>query len=174
MNSPGSRRWWRDVLVGGLASLLTAVVFVPYAWASHRKLEEAAEAARHEAEVAARRAEEKAAEAEQQRDLAHRAMLEQAADFTGFGDKAAADVMRVMTAAVTPEVPKGAWLLIDKKASSYVAGDIAIFRDGGNNYLGRVVAVDKGAGRVTVGRNGEENRVIDVNQLAGRGVLNTR
>ena len=174
MNSLGSRRWWRDVLVGGLASLLTAVVFVPYAWASHRQLEEEAEAARHEAQAAARRAEEKAAEAEQQRDLAHRALLERAADFTGFGDKAAAEAMRVMTTAVSPEVPKGAWLLIDKKASSYVAGDIVIFRDAGNNYLGRVVAVDKAAGGVTVGRNGEENRVIAVTALAGRGVLNTR
>jgi hypothetical protein len=174
MNNPGSRRWWRDVLVGGLASLLTAVVFVPYAWASHCKLEEEAEAARQEAQTAAQRAEEKAAEAEQQRDLAHRAMLERAADFAGFGDKSAAEAMRVMTAAVSPEVPKDAWLLIDKKASAYVAGDIVIFRDSGNNYLGRVVAVDKAAGRVTVGRNGEENRVIAVAQLAGRGVLNTR
>lgn len=174
MTNPGSRRWWRDVLVGGMASLLTVVVFVPYAWASQRQLEAQAEAARQEAQVAAQRAEEKAAEAEQQRDLAHRAMLERAADFTGFGDQTAAEAMRVMTAAVTPEVPQGAWLLIDKKASSYAAGDIVIFRDGGNNYLGRVVAVDKGAGRVTVGRNGEENRVIDVSQLAGRGVLNTR
>jgi hypothetical protein len=157
MNDPGSRRWWRDVLVGGLASMLTAVVFVPYAWASQRQLEAQAEAARQEAQAAAQRAEEKAAEAEQQRDLAHRAMLDRAADFTGFGDKAAAEAMRVMTAAVSPEVPKGTWLLIDKKASSYVAGDIVIFRDGGNNYLGRVAAVDKTAGRVTVGRNGEEN-----------------
>lgn len=174
MNSPGSRRWWRDVLVGGLTSLLTAVVFVPYAWASQRQLEAQAEAARQEAQVAAQRAEEKAAEAEQQRDLAHRALLERAADFTGFGDKAAVEVMRVMTAAITPEVPKGAWLLIDKKASSYVAGDIVIFRDGGNNYLGRVVAVDKVEGRMTVGRNGEENRVIAASQLAGRGAMNTR
>lgn len=160
--------------MGGLASLLTAVIFVPYAWASQRQLQEQAEAARQEALAAAQRAEEKAAEAEQQRDLAHRAMLERAADFTGFGDKAAAEAMRVMTAAVTPEVPKDAWLLIDKKASSYVAGDIVIFRDGGNNYLGRVVAVDRAAGRVTVGRNGEENRMIALTALAGRGVLNTR
>jgi hypothetical protein len=162
------------MLVGGLASLLTAVVFVPYAWASPHKLEEQAEAARHEAQAAAQLAEEKAAEAEQQRVLAHRAMLERGADFVGLGEQAAAEAMRVMTAAVTPEVPKGAWLLIDKKAASYVADDIVIFRDGGNNYLGRVVAVDKGTGRVTVGRNGEENRVIAVTQLSGRGVLNTR
>jgi hypothetical protein len=76
--------------------------------------------------------------------------------------------------AVSPEVPNDAWLLIDKKASSWAAGDIVVFREGGRNYLGRVKAVDKVAGRLTVARNGEKDRQVAVADLLGRGVLNTR
>ena len=65
-------------------------------------------------------------------------------------------------------------MLIDKKAAAYAVGDIVVFRVGENNYLGRVVAVDKQAGRMTVGRNGEEKRQVALSAVLGRGVLNTR
>src|SRR5262245_2957001 len=123
------RRWPRDLLIGGLASLLTGLVLAPLAWASHRHQQEQAEAARREAQVAALHAEEKAAEAQQQRDLTKQAMLARAADFAGFSDQSAAEAMRVMTDAVSPEVPKDAWLLIDKKARTYSVGDIVVFKD---------------------------------------------
>ncbi len=165
--------WRRDVIVGGLASVLTSLVLVPIGWASQRRGQEQVDAARTDAQAAARRADEKTAEADEQRALARRAMVERAADFAGF-DRSGADVMRVTTDAVSPEVPKDAWLLIDKKASTWTPGDIIVFRHGGGNYLGRVMAVDKAAGRLQVGRNGEKERQIAVADVLGRGVLNTR
>lgn len=172
-----SRSWWpswrRDLLVAVVVSLLTALALAPFAWASYRRQENETQAARQNAEDAARLAEQKAAEADQQRALAHKAMIQKAADFAGF-DRADADFMNVSSDAVAPEVPKGAWLVIDKKATSYAVGDVVVFRDDGRNYLGRVVAYDKGAGRLTVARNGEKNREIAAAALLGRGVLNTR
>jgi hypothetical protein len=166
--------WRRDVLVAVLASLLTASVLVPLGWAAVRDQREQAEAARQTAEVAKLLAKQKAAEADQQRAQAQRKLVEDAADFAGIGGRGEAEVMRVTTAAVSPEIPEGAHLLIDKKALSYAVGDIVIYRVEGNNYLGRVVAVDKEAGRLTVGRNREANRQLAVGDVVGRGVLNTR
>ena len=126
------------------------------------------------AQVAARLAEQKGAEAEQQRALAQRHLVEQAADFAGLGDQADAAILRVTTAAVAPEIPKGAHLLIDKKAAAYAVGDIVIYAVAGKNYLGRVLAVEQAAGRLTIGRNGEANRQVPCGDVLGRGVLNTR
>ena len=39
--------------------------------------------------------------------------------------------MQVSTAAVEPEVPRGAYLLIDKKAHKFAVGDIVVFNVGG-------------------------------------------
>ena len=100
--------------------------------------------------------------------------MERAADFAGFNDPSGAEVMRVSSKAITPEVPEGAYLLIDKKASSYVAGDIVVFREDDRNYLGRVLSFDKVADRMTIARNGELNREVRAADLIGRGVLNTR
>jgi hypothetical protein len=174
MSGPISRGWRRDLFVACLASLLTVVVLVPLARATQQKEQQRAEAFREEAQAAMSLAKEKAAEADQQRDLARRTLVEQAADFTGFGDKTGAEVMRVMTEAISPEVPKDGWLLIDKKASSWATGDIVVFRQGGNNYLGRIIAYAKAGGRMTVGRNGEKNREIILADVMGRGVLNSR
>ena len=99
-------RWRRDLIVGGLASLLTALVLVPLGWASQCRGQEQVEAARREAQAAALNAEQKAAEADQQRALVNRSLVEQAADFAGFGEKENAEAMRVTTDAVSPEVPK--------------------------------------------------------------------
>src|SRR5262245_48363375 len=134
MSGPWWRGWRRDVIVGSLAALLTAGVLVPLAWASHRSGQEQAEKARNDARAAARLAEEKAAEAERQRNLAHRALVQEAAEIAGLDDKAGAEVLRVSTDAVSPEVPKDAWLLIDKKASSWTPGDIVVFRQGELKY----------------------------------------
>jgi hypothetical protein len=174
MSVLSSRGWRRDMLASGLSSLLTALVLVPCAWASCRNEADQAQSARWEAQVMAWQLERKTEEAAQQRDLAQRALLERAADFAGFGDKAGAEAMRVSTDAVSPEVPKDAWLLIDKKATTWEAGDIVVFRQDGLNFLGRVVAIEKARGRLTIGRNGEATREIAVADLLGRGALNTR
>jgi hypothetical protein len=169
--------WRRDVLVGVLASALTASLLVPLGWAAVRDQREQAAAAHRTAEAAQQLAEQKAAEAEEQRAYTQRKLIEDAADFAGvvgIAGKGEAEVMHVTTAAVSPEVPRGAHLLIDKKAPAYAAGDIVIYRAGGNNYLGRVVSVDKESGRLTLGRNGEDNRHVAAGDVVGRGVLNTR
>jgi hypothetical protein len=154
--------------------LLTALVLVPIAWSSQRRGQKEVEDARREAQIAALSAEQQAAEAVQQRSLAQRALVEQAVDFAGIADRTDAEAMRVTTDAVSPEVPKDGWLLIDKKASTWTTGDIVVFRQDGRNYLGRVVAIDKAAGRLTISRNGEKDRKIAIADLLGRGVVNSR
>jgi type II secretory pathway pseudopilin PulG len=167
-------RWRRDVLVGLLASVLTAAALGSVGWAALLQQRERAEEARHLALQAARLARQEAAQA---RDQAQRALVDQAADVIGnLGGpaNAEAEALRVSTAAVAPEIPQGAYVLIDKKAATYAVGDIVVFRVGPNNLLGRVVALDREAGRITVGRNQEANRQIALGDVLGRAVLNTR
>ena len=79
------------------------------------------------------------------------------------------------SAAVAPEVPQGARVWAYKLTASYNRGDIVVFRsDIGTAYLARVISLDHSANEMTVGRNGEEERVIKLGQLVGRVVLTTR
>src|SRR5262249_55416027 len=133
-----------------------------------------ASAAHRMAQAAALLAEQKSADADHQRAQAQRNLIDRAADLAGFGDRSQAEVLRVTTAAVAPEIPQDAHLLIDKKASFFTVGDIVIYRVDGKNYIGRVAAVEQTAGRLTVGRNGEPNSQVAISDVAGRGVLNTR
>jgi septal ring factor EnvC (AmiA/AmiB activator) len=127
------RRYQRDVLVFVAGSAFTALVFlVSFAWAIQgerqrveRELEDAqAEQQRSEQNLEAAQDELKRLEKELEgkRDLGQRNLLEQAAqllrDFEGNGDKAESEVLKVSTNAVAPEIPEGAYVLIDKKTSS--------------------------------------------------------
>jgi hypothetical protein len=158
--------WRRDLLVSLLASGVTASVLAPIGWAALRQ--EQTEKAHLVSHLEARFL--------QARDQVQRRLVEQAAkaylDFSGGGDLTETEVFQVTTDAIAPEVPNGAHLLIDKKATTYVVGDLVVFRDGGNNYLGRVVEAD--LAHLTVGRNGQENRRVAISSVVGRGVLNTR
>jgi len=167
--------WRRDLLIGALAAALTASVLVPLGWGAVRGGQDRIDSERARARAAALLAAQKTAEAEQQRALAQRALLDLAADFAGFRDRTDAEVMGVTTNAVAPEIPEGAHLLLDKKATAFAVGDIVIYRVEGKNYLGRVVALDRApADGLTVGRNGEPNRHVVRSAVAGRAVLNTR
>lgn len=163
-----------------LAALLTAMVLVPIGWAAMNGQRDQAEAARRLALQAARLAEVNEAAA---RDQAQRNLVEQAADAIRLfgdggggvaGDKAESELFKVSTEAVTPEIPRGAHVLIDKQTSAYLAGDIVVYRVEDKSYLGRAIAVDQAAGHMTVGRNGEANRQVEISEVIGRGVLNTR
>ena len=165
--------WRRDLLVGVSASMLTASVLVPVGWTAVRDQRYEVEAARRMALESELLAKKRAAEAGEQRIKAERTLLDQAIDFAGI-DRSETEVMQVTTKAVVPEVPEGAHLLIDKKATAYAVGDIVIFRAEGRNYLGRIVTLEKEAGFVTLGRNGEASRRLALKDLVGRGVLNTR
>src|SRR5947209_4591966 len=164
--------WRRDFLVATIASLLTAFVLVPLGWTAVRDQRQEADSARQTALAAELLAKQSAAEADEQRAKAERSLVDQAIDFAGI-DRSEAEVMHVTTKAVTPEVPEGAHLLIDKKAKTYAVGDIVIFRVDGGNYLGRVIAMAKETGFVTLGRNGEADRRLTMKEIIGRGVLNT-
>jgi len=167
--------WRRDLFVGLLASAVTAAVLVPLGGAALRDQRQRAEQARDLALQAARPAELQAAEAG---DQAGRNLVDQAAramrDFGVMDERPDAEVFRVSTDAVAPEIPQGAHVLIDKKARSFAPGDIVVFRVEDKTYLGRVLRTDAAAGLVVVGRNGEPDRQVPAGQVIGRGVLNTR
>jgi hypothetical protein len=165
------KRYQRDVLVFVLGSAATALVFsVPFAKALQGERARAAQAL-----DAAREAEQSAATT---REQSQRNLLDQAAhllrDFEGDGGKAESDVLKVSTNAVAPELPEGAYLLIDKKPSGYAIGDIVVYRVDGKNYLGRVIAAEPKSDQLTIGRNGEPNRQVPIKDMLGRGVMNTR
>lgn len=143
----------RDAVVALSASAITVAVLVPIGWG-----------ALHEHR----------ARADDAQRLALQAAAEVLGNFGGGPEPSDAEALRVSTDAVAPEIPQGAFVLIDKKASSYAVGDIVVFHVGENNYLGRVVAVEQQAGRMTVGRNGETDRQVLLSTVMGRGVLNTR
>ncbi len=167
-------RWRRDLLVALLASVVTSAVLLPVGWTALQQQRERTEDACQLALQAARLAQQDAAQA---RDQAQRAMVDQASDLAGsFGGprKSDAEAMQVTTAAVAPEVPDGAYLLIDKKAFSFAIGDIVVFRVGEKNYLGRVLAVHREAGQLTIGRNKEADRQVPLRQVLGSGGVNPR
>ena len=78
------------------------------------------------------------------------------------------------TDAVAPEIPKNARMLVYKLSSSYQVGQIIVYRQGKTSMLARVVGGNEGADELTVGRNAEENRKIQVGDVIGRVILNTR
>jgi hypothetical protein len=174
MRLPVRILWQRDLLVALLASLATVAGLLPIGWTALQQQRERTDDACQLALQAARLARQ---DADQARDQAQRAMLDQASDLlanAGGPGKSDAEAMQVMTSAVAPEVPQGAYLLIDKKAKSYAVGDIVVFRVGQNNYLGRVLKTEKAAEYLTIGRNNEADRQVPLGQVLGRGVLNTR
>src|SRR5437762_9686663 len=166
--------WRRDFLVGLMASGLTASVLLPVSCAALQDERERSTKAHGDDRQALHLAEERA---EKQRELAQQNLMEQATAAyldTAGGDRAGVELMSVTTDAVVPEVPQGARLLIDKKGTTYAAGDIVVYRNEGKNFIARVLAVDHATGWLTTGRNREENRAVPVGDVLGRGVLNSR
>src|SRR4051812_4138651 len=99
--------WRRDLLVAVLASLITAAVLVPLGRSAARDQRDQIEAARRMAEAAA-------VMAERQREHAQRNLIEEAADVVGLGGKGDAEVFRISSDAVAPEIPEGALALLDR------------------------------------------------------------
>ena len=78
------------------------------------------------------------------------------------------------TNAVAPEVPQGSRVLVYKLDASYQAGNIIAFRQNGRVVLGRVVNHNAASDKVTISRNDAPNYDIDLSQIVGRVVFNTR
>src|SRR5262245_13737238 len=119
------KRWRRDLVAAAIGSCLTVLVLVPVSWAS----------ARQQA-------------LESRRDLLAAAA---GAYFQNLeGGQPEAEIRQIASDAVAPELPIGAFVLIDRKAQAYEPGDIVAFVDGENHYVGRVVAPDRPTGNLKV------------------------
>jgi len=143
--------WRRDLAVALVASVLTSSILVPIGMSAVRDVR-----------------------AQAGRDLISQAVSAAADQAEGIEGQREAEILQVASNAVAPEVPKGAHVFIDKNPPSYAAGDIVAYSAGDKTYLARVVRVDQEAGRITVSRNGEDNKEIAVGDLLGRVLLNTR
>lgn len=78
------------------------------------------------------------------------------------------------TDGVLPEIPRNARLLVYKIGSNYKVNDIIVFRENGTEKLGRVIAINKAARRITIGRNKKVNATVKIQDIVGRVMANTR
>lgn len=94
--------------------------------------------------------------------------------FTVSVRSAVAELFYVPSNAATPEIPRGARVLVYKLGDAYQPGHIIVYRAGDVNMLARVIAVGPGPGELTVGSNGLGTRTIRAQDVVGRVILNTR
>jgi len=74
---------------------------------------------------------------------------------------------RVVTDALAPTVQKGSSVLVNKLAREFSRDDIIVYWEGERSMVGRVKDIEAN-GKVTVARNGEEDRSVDVEAIRGR------
>ena len=110
-------RWRRDLVAGLIGMVASLAVCVPCSWAAIRRERE-----------------------KTQRNLLSEA-TQAALQFGMAVGASSAEIFSVETDAITPEVPKGAHLLIDKQTPPKAVGDIVVFRREDRTYLGRIQAV---------------------------------
>ena len=79
---------------------------------------------------------------------------------------------RAAGASVAPEIPAGARVLVWRIAPKFAPGDIAVFRDGDLNLLGRIVRADEREVMVTRAEGLE--RSVPRSAVVGRVFLTTR
>ena len=87
---------------------------------------------------------------------------------------AVAEVFYIPSTSLAPILPQGSRCLVYKLASRYQAGDVVVYRDGANHYVGSVVAVDPAGGALRVHRNIGPEITVPLDDVVGRVVLNTR
>ena len=79
---------------------------------------------------------------------------------------------RAESASVAPEVPAGARVLAWRLAPRFTPGDVAVYRDGDNAFLGRVTRVS--ANSIVIARNTQPEQAIPRDSIIGRVILTTR
>lgn len=80
----------------------------------------------------------------------------------------------VITDSVAPEVPKKSFVLVNKLARSFSAGDIIVFREGGRAKLARVTQPGPKKGLLEISRGKEGPVLLQMTQARGKVILNTR
>ena len=81
---------------------------------------------------------------------------------------------RAKTDAVSPEVPKGSYVIVYKLATSFRSGDIVVYRGQDKAMLGRVMDFDKSTDIIRVERRDGNPKELSPTTVIGRAVLNTR
>ena len=79
---------------------------------------------------------------------------------------------RAAGASVTPEIPQGCHVLAWKIAPRFSPGDVAVYREGGHAYLGRVTGVN--ADGLSIVRNHQPEQTIAHDLVIGRVIAATR
>jgi hypothetical protein len=88
---------------------------------------------------------------------------------------AVAEVYVVPVGSMEPELPRGSRVLVLKVGEDFSEGRILAYRlNAGSVLLGRVVEFDCANNVVTVSRNGTQPEIVDVEDVIGRVVVNTR
>lgn len=87
---------------------------------------------------------------------------------------AVAEVYVIPTASMEPELPANSRVLVSKLSSSYEVGDIVVYDTGAQRHVGRVDLVDGASRRIEVSRNSVLGIPVDVEDVIGRVILNTR
>ncbi|MCC6353310.1 MAG: serine/threonine protein kinase [Verrucomicrobiae bacterium] len=76
--------------------------------------------------------------------------------------------------AVSPEIPRKSFVVISKLQRSFVAGDIIVYRENGRAKLGRVAEAGPKKGQLLIGRRNEPPVRLQVKQVKGKVIFNTR
>jgi len=87
---------------------------------------------------------------------------------------AVAEVYYIPVASMEPELPKGSRVLVYKLDDEYRRGQIVVYDTGIEKHVGRVEMVDMARRKLEVSRNGVMFIPVDIVDVIGRVVLNTR
>lgn len=80
----------------------------------------------------------------------------------------AVEAFRIPEDTVSPVVPKGSRVLVNKLASDFKADDIVIFRDDKQARIGIVKEINNNTGKLIISRKGKEDRAVSKNKIVGR------
>jgi len=81
---------------------------------------------------------------------------------------------RAATDAVSPEIPRGSWMLVYKLARTFQTGDIVAYRHAGKVFAGRVAEAGPRDGTLRVQRKEKSPASIPAVDIIGKVIFNTR
>jgi signal peptidase I len=87
---------------------------------------------------------------------------------------AVAEVYAIPLASMEPELPQGSHVLVYKLVDTYQPGHIVVYDTGAGHHVGRVESVDPARRTLEVSRNGIMFIPVDMDDVVGRVILNTR
>ena len=87
---------------------------------------------------------------------------------------AVAEVYRVPTDRISPEIPRNARVVVSRIGRTFAPGDIVAYHVPGAVWLGRVERVDGDTRTVTISANDDDRSIVAVDDIVGRVILQTR